>query len=80
MINQVLVLRPGDGGLCPAACVPHYAAPLVTHRDPAFTDGLLSFPGVAAGLLIARRMVISASGMSYREFLMNVKRRLLTRG
>ncbi|WP_025902779.1 HXXEE domain-containing protein [Tatumella sp. UCD-D_suzukii] len=54
----------------------HY---LVTHRDPAFTDWLFAFLYMAAGLLIAQRIVVSASGMSYREFLMNVKRRLFTR-
>ena len=54
----------------------HY---LVTHRDPAFTDWLFAFLYMAAGLLIAQRIVVSASGMSYREFLINVKRRLFTR-
>lgn len=52
---------------------------IVTTRETHFSTWLFAFFYMAVGLLIAQRLVISASGMKYSEFLRNVKSRLFTK-
>ncbi|WP_373239761.1 HXXEE domain-containing protein [Kluyvera ascorbata] len=53
----------------------HYIA---ANAETDFSTWLLAFLYMAAGLMIAQRVVISASGMRYSEFLKNVRARLFS--
>jgi len=44
-----------------------------------FSTWLLAFLYMAAGLMLAQRIIISASGMRYSEFLKNVRTKLFSK-
>ncbi|EKN4012784.1 TPA: HXXEE domain-containing protein [Klebsiella pneumoniae] len=52
---------------------------IATHMETHFSTWLMAFLYMLVGLLIAQRLVISASGMKYSEFLKNVRRRLFAK-
>ncbi|GAL51313.1 hypothetical protein CIFAM_17_02570 [Citrobacter farmeri GTC 1319] len=75
-MRELLPPNPGPFQIAIYNYTLHYIA---VNTETHFSTWLLAFLYMAAGLMLAQRIIISASGMRYSEFLKNVRTKLFSK-